>query len=165
MRMLSLVPPTSQIVAGVTATPRTRREGSFVLFTVANRIDYEDFLAIAGSDSLLQLDRLIFTATVGATNADAEHSVIVSGRLRADRIARSGEYLSGLQEYRGIVMVGVRPLERERAYFRQDRLLAIIGSDLAIFGTPNCVREELDRFFGWGESGPFDGPRNQSAEQ
>ncbi|WP_109485422.1 hypothetical protein [Occallatibacter savannae] len=146
LRMLSLVSPQSQIVAGVTATPRTRRQGSFLLFTIANRIDYEDLLALAASDASLQIDRLILTATAGASNADAEHSVIARGRLRPDRIARSGEYPSGVQEYRGIVTLGVRPFARERAYFRRDRLLAFIGSDLVIFGTPSCVREEIDRF-------------------
>ena len=39
----------------------------------------------------------------------------------------------------------VPPLGREISYFRQERLLAIFGSDLALFGTPDSIREEIDR--------------------
>jgi len=144
LRMLSLVPPESQIVAGVVAAERARHQGRFILSNVANRIDYEDFLSLAAGDPLLEIDELIFTAAAGPSGV--EHSVIVSGRLQRDRIYRSAGYPASAQDYRGMVVLLVRPFDRERAYFQQDRLLAIISPNLAIFGTLSSVRKEIDRF-------------------
>ena len=145
LKMLSLVPPGSEIVAGIAPTATTRHHGSFVLFTLANRIDYEDFLSLASADPFFQIDRLVFTASAGPSAATAEHSIIVSGRLQPEFIYKSVKYSSTSLDYRGVVVSVVRPLGRERSYFRQDRLFAVIDRNLAIFGTPLTVKEEIDR--------------------
>jgi hypothetical protein len=146
IRMLSLAPQGSEIIVGISPGPRTHAAREFVLFTFASRIDYEDFVALAAADPALRIDRLMFTAAAGASKESAEHSVIVSGHFDADRIHRSLSVNAlGTLEYRGVPASVVRPLERERSYFWQERILAIVGTDLAIFGTPNSVREEIDR--------------------
>jgi len=155
IRLLSLVPPESQIVADIVPTPKTRHQGTVVLFTLANRIDYEDFLSIAAADPMLQVNRLIFTASEVSSAGKAEHGVIVSGSLQSDRIYKSLGYPSGAHDYRGVAVLLVPPLRREGAYFQQERLLAIIGPHLAIFGTPSTVREEIDRFVNATEADRF----------
>ena len=87
--MLSLVPPRTQVIVGVGPAEKSHRQGHFVLFTVANTIDYEDFMSLAAADPTLQIDELIFTAAAGPNPASAEHSVIVSGRLQRNRIYRA----------------------------------------------------------------------------
>lgn len=153
--MLSLVPPDSEIVAGIASKPATTRARAFVLFTLANRIDYEDFLSLAAADPSLRIDQLLFTAAAGSSGQTAEHSMIVSGRVRPERIYSAVRSFSSVQEYRGIAILSVRPFERERAYIKQDRLLVTLGSGLAILGTPSTVREEIDRFLDGTEADSF----------
>lgn len=144
--LLSLVPAGTQILAGIGPSEKPQRLARFFLFTVANTIDYEDFISLAGADPSLQIDELIFTASAGSSPANAEHSVIVSGRLQHVRIYRTSGNSSGALDYRGVVVLPVRPFDRERAYFQQDRLLAVLSPTLAIFGTKATVQEEIDRF-------------------
>ena len=110
VKMLSLVPPGSEILAEIVQTPTTRHHGGFVLFTLANRIDYEDFLSLESADPLLHIDRLVFTASAGPSGAAPEHSRIVSGRLERERIYRSVESSATSKEYRGVAVLLVRPL-------------------------------------------------------
>jgi len=143
--LLSLVPQKSDIIVEVAPLQKAGQPRYFVLFTLANRIDYEDFLAVAAVDPTLRLDRMIFTATNGATKATAEHSLIAGGHFDADRIRGRVSSNQGLLDYRGVPICVVPPLGRESSYFQQDRLLAILGSDLALFGTPDSIRVEIDR--------------------
>ena len=143
--LLSLVPQKSDIVVEAAPRQKAGQPRYFVLFTLANRIDYEDFLAVAAVDTALRIDRMIFTATNGATRETAEHSLIARGRFDGDHIRRSISSNQGLVDYRGVPVCVVPPVGRESSYFRQVRLLAILGSDLALFGTPDSVRVEIDR--------------------
>ena len=143
--LLSLVPQKSDIVVEAAPRQKAGQPRYFVLFTLANRIDYEDFLAVSAVDTALRIERMIFTATNGATKATPEHSLIARGRFDGVHIRRSICLNPGPVDYRGVPICVVPPLGREISYFRQERLLAIFGSDLALFGTPDSIREEIDR--------------------
>src|SRR5262249_6604721 len=56
------------------------------------------------------------------------------------------------QEYRGIPVMVVLPFGREQEYFTDTRWLAILESKIAVFGTENSVRLELDRYLGQSEA-------------
>jgi hypothetical protein len=48
--------------------------------------------------------------------------------------------------HRGIDLLEVDPFARDQPTFKDVRWLAVIGTDLAVFGTIANVREELDRY-------------------
>lgn len=145
-RLLSLVPPDSQIVAGAAASLREPNRGDFLIFTRANTLDLEDFFAIVGADASHEIHQLIFAASAGHGGATPEHSLLVSGHFDTNCVYRSAKAASITKDYRGVDVVVVHPFERERAFLHDDRLLAIIDSRLAIFGTVSSVQQEIDRY-------------------
>ncbi len=145
-RLLSLVPPDTQIIAGANAPSQERWRANFMLITQTNRTDFEDFLALTGSDSSRVIHEVIFAATGKSGGDPPEHSLLVGGHFTTSRIIRPPGGDSKPAQYRGITVFIVHPLEREREFFKDERLLAIIDSRVAIFGTFASVQHEIDRY-------------------
>jgi hypothetical protein len=145
-RLIQMVPPESQVIAGMlNPTPEGQPSG-FLLITGNNRIDHEDFLALTGSDASRLIHQVVFVAAAGGEGTLSEHSLLVSGHFNRDAIFRFGESGNAWTEsYRGEAILVVPPLARERSRFKHLRWLAILNSDIAIFGTPVSVQQELDR--------------------
>lgn len=143
-QLLSLVPPESQIVAGSMASLQEHHRGAFLIFTRANSLDLEDFFSIIGADASHQIYQLIFAASVGVDEDHPEHSLLVTGQFDTNRI--QGSRPATRNRYRGLDIIVVHPIDRESAILRDDRMLTIIDSRLAIFGTARSVREEIDRY-------------------
>ena len=61
-RILALVPPGSRIVAGMTAPQSVGQPGSFLLVTVNNTADLEEFFALTGSDESRFIHQVILKA-------------------------------------------------------------------------------------------------------
>jgi hypothetical protein len=145
-RLLSLIPPDTQLIAGAHVPSQVQRRANFVLITQTNRTDFEDFLALTGSDSSRVIGEVIFAAK-GKPGVDpVEHSLLVAGHFSTSRIFRSPGGDSKPPQYRGIPVFFVHPLEREREFFKDERLLAIIDSRVAIFGTFASAEQEIDRY-------------------
>lgn len=144
--LLSLVPPGSKIVAGAVAPLKDLHRGNFLVFTRANVLDIEDFISLARADGSLEIRQVILAASVGPDGVSAEHSLLVTGHFDTKRIYRSASATSTAWNYHEVGLIVVHPFERERATLRDDRLLAIINSRLAIFGTVLSVEEEIDRY-------------------
>ena len=145
-RLLSLVPPDSKIIASVARPAGEDKLGSFLLFTENNRLDLQDFFAVSGMDTSRAIDQVVFTAGTGQKGTLSEHSLLVSGRFNRDAIFRSvrgGK--ADIDSYRGVVILVVPAFERERSSLRESRWLAILDSNVAIFGTVETVQRELDR--------------------
>lgn len=145
-RLLSLVPPGSQIVAGTAAPLSDSHRGHFLIFTRANTLDVEDFFSLMGADPSLEVRQVIFAASAETSGASPEHSLLVIGHFDANRLHRSARTSSIAKKYHGVGLLIVHPFERERAILSQDRMLAIVNSSLVIFGTPSSVEEEIDRY-------------------
>jgi hypothetical protein len=146
LRLLQMVPPESEVVAGMITPTLVEEPDSFLLVTGNNRIDYEDFFAITGADASRQIHQVVFVAATGADGKRNEHSLLVSGHFNRDAILRFTESSSPETEsYRGETILVVPPLVRERGSFKHVRWLAILNSEIAIFGTPATVQRELDR--------------------
>src|SRR5437764_8881470 len=89
-RLLSLVPPDSQIVAGALARKETRNHSNFLFYTRANTLDIADFVSIVGVDATRRIDQMIFTAlTRDGSNTNLEHRLLVSWDFDAKRIYTS----------------------------------------------------------------------------
>ena len=143
--LLALVPPDSQIVGGSLAPYAEHHRVQFLVFARANTLDLQDFFSIAGVDASRAVDEVVFAASGGHEPAHPEHSLLVRGRFDKDRILSA---LPGavVGVYRGVAVVSLQPFERERALLQDARLLAIIDSRLAIFGTAPSVRQEIDQY-------------------
>lgn len=146
-KFLSLVPPKAGVVAG-TIAQRGRQPSSFLLITHHNLVDLDDFKALSGVDSSRDIEQTIMVASDGG-GAFAEHSVMAFGHFDQSLIYRS-VYGSGAGaiaiQYRGIQVLEMQPLARERESFHDVRWLALMDSKLAVFGTIAIVKEELDRY-------------------
>ena len=147
-RLLSLVPPTAQSVAGMSAPSRSGQPSSFQLTTRNNSMDLNDFMALSGVDSSRFIEQIIMVASDGG-DALAEHSLLASGHFDQGVIYRSA-YRSGAGakaiQYRGIAVLEIQPFARERDSFHDVRWLAMMDGKLAAFGTAGLVQKELDRY-------------------
>src|ERR1700751_1303451 len=78
-KLLSLVPPAAEIVAGIDSAPPPNQPGSFVLITHNNTIDLNDFFALTGVDSTRVVRHAIFVAATNEGGHLAEHSLLIAG--------------------------------------------------------------------------------------
>jgi hypothetical protein len=146
LRLIQMVPPESQVVASMLGPTSEGQSSGFLLITGNNRIDHEDFLALTGSDASRLIHQVVFVAAAGRDGILSEHSLLASGHFNRDAIFRLEESGNAWTEsYRGEAILVVPPLARERSRFKHLRWLAILNSDIAIFGTPVSVQQELDR--------------------
>jgi hypothetical protein len=146
LRLIQMVPPESQVIASMLRPTPEGQPSSFLLITMYNRIDLEDFYALTGADESRLIHQVVFVVAMGGDGKLSEHSLLISGHFNQDAIVDSAESGKAATEtYRGQSILVVPPLARERDRFKQVRWLAILNSDIAIFGTPMSVQQELDR--------------------
>lgn len=146
-KLVSLVPPTAQLVAGMSAPPRGRQPSGFLLVTHSSTIDLNDFVALMGVDGSYFVDQVIMVASDGGRGPLIEHSLLASGRFDQGLIYRSAYGLGAMAtNYRGIPVLVVQPFARERGDFHDVRWLAVMDSKMALFGTIAMVQQELDRY-------------------
>ena len=146
VRLLQMVPPESQIIASMLRPTPEGKPSCFLLITTYNKIDLEDFYAVTGADTSRVVHQVVLVAAPGIDGTLSEHSLLISGRFNREVIFRLAESGSArLDSYRGNAILVVPPLAREHRAFKQVRWLALLNSDIAIFGTPASVQKELDR--------------------
>jgi hypothetical protein len=145
-RLLPLVPPGAQIVAGMSAPSGKGQPDSFLLITHNNTVDLDDFFALSGVDDSRTIHQIIFVAAADRTGNLGEHSLLVSGHFDQSRIFRSAvDGGASIDAYRGTSVLAVKPFAREPGAIKQVRWLAIFEPNVVIFGTIASVQQELDR--------------------
>jgi hypothetical protein len=87
-KLLSLVPPTAQIVAGMNAPSVSGQPDSFLLITRNNTVDLRDFFALSGVDDSRVIQQIMMVAAEDRTNSLAEHSLLASGRFDQRRSSK-----------------------------------------------------------------------------
>jgi hypothetical protein len=158
-RLLELVPPGSPIVAGIHSSAEPGLPGNFLLVSQNNRIDMNDFLALTGADPSKIIREVIFVAA-DIRDPVKEHSLLASGVFGRSSIFKYADGVrASTQQYRGITVMVVPPFERERKYFSDVRWLAILDSNIAVFGTASSVQLELDRYVDHSRIDPVLGER------
>lgn len=144
-RLLSMVPPDSNVIASMVRYAGHDQSPSFLLLTENNRLDLQDFFALSGADTSRSIQQVVFTAGAGERGILNEHSLLLSGRFDRDAIFRSAQGgKANFERYRGIAILAVPAFERERKTLLDLRWLAILDSSVAVFGTPEVVERELD---------------------
>jgi hypothetical protein len=145
-RLLSLVPPGAQIVAGVTTRPARGQPDGFLLVGQKNLVDRNDFISLAGVDDSMIIDQMMFAAGGSDPRQLGEHSLLMSGHFDQTRIFKSAvENGASMSEFRGFQVLVQQPFERELGKFKDVRWLAVIDSNVALFGTRFSVQQELER--------------------
>jgi hypothetical protein len=145
-RVLSLVPPGAQIVAGMNAPTGQGQPDSFLLLTRNNHADLEEFFALSGADSSRIIHQVIFVAGGGGQDNAGEHSLLVSGHFDQQRLYQSAVENGAIpSEYNGIRIVALRPFDRDHGIDRDLRWFAVLGSTVAVLGTKFSVQQEIGR--------------------
>ena len=145
-RLLSLVPPGAQVVAGMSAPSVPNRPASYLLVTPNNRTDFLDFISLSGIDDSRIYNQIILVAAADERGILTEHSLLASGHFDQARIFKAAvQNGASISEFKGIPVLVLQPLERNRGTSKEVRWLAVIESNVAVFGTIASVQQELDR--------------------
>jgi hypothetical protein len=145
-KLLWLVPPGAQIVAGFENYRDPHHHGQLVLTTRNNRLDLADWQAIAGVDHQRAFNEVIEVAASPMGGLLTEHLLLVGGRFDADSIFRSAE-LNGARKtlYEGQTVMLIEPFTREKGLMGT-RWLIILDNRIAMMGTPLLVQRALRRY-------------------
>jgi len=146
-KLLWLVPPGAQIVAGFENYHDERHHGQLLLTTRNNRLDLADWQAIAGVDHERAIEEVIEVAASPDGGVLPEHLLLVAGRFNCNKILRSLQ-LSGAKqtEYEGQQVILVEPFAREKGVMNGTRWLIILENRLVMLGTPSIVQKSLHRY-------------------
>ncbi len=145
--LIAMTPPGAQVVAGINAPPSRDQPDQFVLITHNNIVDFQDLFALTGADNSRFIREVVFVAIANDAGQLNEHSLLASGHFDQKRVYRSAvEGGAALTEYRGIPVLVIQPFARERRSFNDVRWLAVLDSNVLLFGTIDTTRRELDRY-------------------
>ena len=147
LRLLSLVPPGAQLVAGVGASTIESQPDNFVLITPNNRVDLQDFFSLTGADDTRSIHQIVFVAVANKDGQASEHSLLVSGRFDQPHVFRSAvDGGAAVTNYGGIPVLEIQPFAREHRTFKGVRWLAILDSTVLLFGSVATTQIELNRY-------------------
>jgi hypothetical protein len=154
-RLLSLVPPGTQIVAGVSNPMLHGRTDGFLLMSCEDVVDHRDFISLVGVDDSLIINQMLFAAGGSDTSKSGEHSLLMSGHFDQTRIFKAAlDNGASVSEFSGIRVLVQQPLAREVGTFKDVRWLALIDSTVALFGTIYSVQQELNRLLAGSAADP-----------
>ncbi|QNI31734.1 hypothetical protein H7849_22225 [Alloacidobacterium dinghuense] len=154
-KLLSMIPPGAQSVAGITAPSSPGGHGNFVVLTHNSATDFNDFLALTGADSTRDIHQVVFVAIADKKGELSEHSLLANGHFDQQGIYKSAAAGGAtVGRYRSISILAVPPFARERRDFDEVRSLAILDSKILLFGSIDSVRQEIDRNLDGSEEDP-----------
>jgi hypothetical protein len=146
-RLICLVPPGAQIVAGFENYRDPRHHGQLVLATRNNRLDLEDWQAIAGVDHRRRFEEVVEVAYSPVGGMLTEHLLLVAGKFNSERIYRSAELIGAKRSaFEGQALLEIEPFAREKGKMLATRWLVILGDRVAMLGTPLLVQSAIHRY-------------------
>ncbi len=146
-RLLSLVPSGAEIVGGFENHADSSKHGRLLLTTHNNRLDLDDWQALAGADSRRMFEEVIEVAKGGPSGSISEHMVLIAGRFDRERIFRSiQENGAEATQYEGYPVLLIKPFARELGDMLETRWLAILDNGIAMLGTPSLVQTAMERY-------------------
>jgi hypothetical protein len=145
-RLLSLVPPGAQLVAGIGASSIQGQQNNFVLMTHNNSVDLGDFFALTGADDTVTIHQIVLVATANNEGQAEERSLLASGHFDQPHVFKSAADIgAAVTNYRGIPVVELQPFARELGKLKSVRWLAVLDSSVLVFGSIASTRFEIDR--------------------
>lgn len=146
-RLLALVPQGAQVIAGFNNHKAGNGEWRLLYITRNNRLDLDDWQALAGVDNERMIDEVV--AVDGAPSGGwlTEHLLLLQGRFDKKRIFNSAERngaRTGTCE--GETVLIIKPFSRESGVMLDTRWLAILDNRFGILGTELMVQEAVHRY-------------------
>jgi hypothetical protein len=146
-KLLRLVPPGAQIVAGFENYRDEHHHGQLLLTTRNNRLDLADWQSIAGVDHARNVEEVIEVAASPVGGLLPEHLLLVAGRFDREKIFRSLQMLGTHRaEFEGQPVMLVEPFAREKGLMSGVRWLIILENRVAMLGSPSMVQSALHRY-------------------
>ena len=146
-KLLSLVPPGAELVAGFENHTNGHSYGRLVLATHNDGLDLDDWRALAGVDSKRSVDEVIEVAATAPTGALTEHLLLVAGRFDKERIFNSAELNGAVRrECDGETVMLIKPFARELMEMPETRWLVILDGRIGMFGSQSMVQRALHRY-------------------
>jgi len=147
--LVRVVPDDAGIIVGMKGHNAQAENREFFVPIPGNSIrDYDYFRSLCGADPAKTIEEVIF-ADSDSAQAEYAHTLIARGRFNTEKLYRSAiNSGAGREDYRGLHVLRVPPLSRERNQFSEITWLAIIDSRFLLLGTPEYVRLEIDRLIG-----------------
>ncbi|WP_109487776.1 hypothetical protein [Occallatibacter savannae] len=146
-KLLWLVPPGAQIVAGFENYKDEHHHGQLLLTTRNNRLDLADWQSIAGVDLRCSYQEVIEVASSAQGGELTEHLLLVAGKFDREAIFRSLRGRGAKEtQYQGHTVVLLEPFTRERGIMKGTRWLVILDDSIALFGTPPSVIAAMNRY-------------------
>lgn len=134
-------------MAGIEDPHNPAAHGRLLLVTRSSNLDFLDWVALTGVDPRRETDEVIEVAASSAEGELDDQLVLVAGHFNRNRIFRAAlENGASMTEYRGQLLLVVQPFDRERQEISASRWMAILDDRTTIFGTPELVRQALDRY-------------------
>jgi hypothetical protein len=145
-KLVPLVPEGCEVVAGFENGHDPYSSGRLLLTTHNNRLDLDDWQALAGVDNQRAFDEIVEAASHSGGQLK-EHLLLVAGHFDGERIYRSLER-NGARTTRfdGLKIILIEPFARERGDMFETRWLVILNDQIAMFGTPAIVQNALGRY-------------------
>ena len=145
--LLSLIPHGAQIVAGTSAPPSKDQSRGFLVFTLVNAVDLQDFRSVMAVDDSKFIRQFFIAAGQKDAHSPIEHSVLAVGQFHQDRVYKAAiQNGASPRDYRGTSIIEFSPFSRNPRTLGDIRWMAILRSELALFGTIASVCEEIDRY-------------------
>jgi hypothetical protein len=145
--LIDLVPSGAGLVAGLEA--RNGAVGSRLVFLPLpgkGFRDFDYFRSLCGADPSLSVKEVIF-ADDHLERDGYDHTLLARGRFKSEILLRSALSQGAVEErYRGLRVLRVPPLARERSEFDEFTWLVIFDSRILLLGSPEYVRQEIDRW-------------------
>jgi hypothetical protein len=108
--------------------------------------DLDYFRSLCGADHSLSVKEVIFVDD-HLERDGYDHTLLASGRFDTEILYRSALSQGAVgEQYRGLRVLRVPPLARERSEFDEFTWLVVIDSRLLLLGSPEYVRQEIDRW-------------------
>jgi hypothetical protein len=147
LKLIALVPSDAQIVTGINASLQQDQPNNFLLITHDNVVDLQDFFALSGADGSRIIHEVVFVAIANSAGQLREHSLLASGDFDQPHIYKSAvEGGATITCYLGIPILVIQHFSREQGAFNNVRWLAVLDSNVLVFGTIATLRRELDRY-------------------
>jgi hypothetical protein len=125
------------------------------LTTHNNRLDLDDWLALAGVDSQRIYNEIVEAAASRSDGELKEHLLLVAGHFDGERIYRSLEQNGAKTTHSDAQkIILIEPFAREKDDMLETRWLVILNDRIAMFGTPALVQNALERHFDHAVSDP-----------
>ena len=146
-QLLPLVPAGCEVVAGFQNLHDPGNAGRLLLTTHNNRLDLDDWLALAGVDSQRVYDEIVEVAA-SRSGELKEHLLLVAGHFDGERIYRSLEQNGAkTTHFDALKIILIEPFAREKDDMLETRWLVILNDRIAMFGTSALVQSALGRYF------------------